>query len=148
MNPGGNRLAEARIVGFADFAYPVLQQRLVQKPCPFAQHLDLLVAEIVEPPRDIGLARLVVVGVAHRLIQFQHAANEFRREHPDNPEIEQIHRAIRPDLIIAEMRVAMDDAVMIKRHIPGAEQRFGNAVTLVLRWLFFQTQRQRPAFEP
>ena len=42
----------------------------------------------------------------------------------------------------------MDHAVAVERHIPGAEQRLGDAVAFLLRRILGQTLHQRPAVEP
>ena len=94
------------------------------------------------------MMRLRVVVVAHRLVEVDHAAHEFRLEYADRAEIEQVHRAIRPHLVIAEMRVAVDHAVAVERHVPGAEQRAGDGVALLLRRVLLKPMHQRTAVEP
>ena len=74
--------------------------------------------------------------------------DELGAEHPDGAEIQQVQRAVRPHLVVAHVRVAVQDAVAVQRHIPGAEQRLGDAVALVLRRVLLQAAQQRPAVQP
>ena len=65
--------------------------------------------------------RQVFVVVLERVVEVDHALDEGRREHADAAEIEQVDRIVFPRRIVAEMRVAVDHAVIVERHIPGAE---------------------------
>ena len=148
MHAFGDLAAELRIVRLLDTTHAIVAQRLIQEPRPQIQRRHLLLRQIGEAPRLVSVVRLGIVVVAHRLIQVDHAAHELRAEHADGAEVEQVHRRIRPHLIIAEMRIAVDHPVAIERHIPGAEQRLGDAVALLLRRILGQALHQRPAIEP
>ena len=49
--------------------------------------------------------------ILQRFIEIDYALDETRVEHADAAEIKQIDRTIGPHRIIAEMGIAMDDAV-------------------------------------
>src|SRR3546814_3384190 len=65
-------------------------------------------------------------------VEIDHAADEFRREDADAAEVEQVDAEIRPYRVVAEMRIAVNDAALVERDIPGAKeiQRDGIAVRL------------------
>ena len=93
MHAFGDLAAELRIVGLLDAAHAVLAQRLIQEARPQVQRRHLLVRQIGEAPGRVGVMRLRIVVVAHRLEQVDHAAHELRAEHADGAEIQQIDRA-------------------------------------------------------
>ncbi len=103
----GDHTAVLRIVGLLDAARPVLQQRLIEELRPLVQHRRLLAREIDEAPAFVSLVRLVVVTIAHRLVEVDHAADELRLEDADCAEIEQVQSVIGAHLVIAQMRVAV-----------------------------------------
>ena len=109
------------VVDFLDRAHAVLHQRRIDEARPEIQHLDLVLRQIVEAPVRIGMHGQFVIAIAQRLVEVDDSGDEIRPEHPHAAEIQQIHAAIRPHRIIAEMRIAMDRAEEIERHIPGAE---------------------------
>ncbi len=84
------------------------------------------------------MVRLLVIVVAHRLVKLDDAAHELRAEHADGAEIEQVHRPVRPHLVVAEMRVPVDHPEAVERHIPGAEQRPRDLVALLLGRVFLK----------
>src|SRR3546814_20481774 len=51
----------------------------------------------------------------------------------DAAEVEQVHGSVRPHAVVAEVRVAVDDAVTVERHVPGPEHIVGDAVALLDR---------------
>ena len=92
--------------------------------------------------------RLVVVMVANGFEQLDHTGDEAGVEHADGAEIQQIDRTIGANLIVAQMRIAMDHAVSVKRHIPGPKKRLGDGVAFFLRWVLGQTVHQGTAVQP
>jgi hypothetical protein len=144
----GDRAAVRHVIGFLNLARPVLHQRLVQEARPLVQHRHLLAADVSEAPDGIGVVRLFVVVVAHRLVKVDHAADELRMEDTDDAVVEQVDAAVGPHLVIAEMWIAVQHAIAVERHIPGAEQRLGDAVALLRRGVLLQPAQQRTAVEP
>jgi hypothetical protein len=67
------------------------------------------------------------------VVEVEHAGDEVRREDADAAIVEQIEArgragVVEPGGIVAEMRVAVDDAVAAERPPPGMEQRAGKQV--------------------
>ena len=81
------------------------------------------------------------------MIEVDDALDESRREDPDAAEIQQVHRVIAGDRVIAEMRVAVDHAVVIERHIPDPEHAQRDPVAQCERSVFGEIE-DRAAFEP
>ena len=61
------------------------------------------------------------VAGAHGMIEVDHGRHQRRREHADAAEVEQVQAAVRAHRVVAEMRVAVQHAVLEERHVPGAE---------------------------
>ena len=66
--------------------------------------------------------------VANGPIEIDNAVHEFRLKYPDTAKIQQIYGVVLAYGIIAEVGVAVNDAVLIERQIPGAEQVARNVV--------------------
>ena len=73
--------------------------------------------------------------------------HEARREHPDAAEIEQVDGAVRRHGVVAEMRVAVDHAVIVERHVPDAEHAQRDLVAHAERRLLGEFEDRR-AVEP
>ena len=63
-----------------------------------------------------------------RVVEVDRAFDEGRGEYADTAEIEQVHRCVRPHGVVTEMRIAVDNPVIVERHIPGAEHVVGDSV--------------------
>ena len=119
------------VIAFLNGPHPVIQKRFIEEARPKVQHFHRLALQILEAPDPIGFCRLVEILIPHGFIQHDHAAHEERVENPHHAEIQQVDakativRQVRANLIIAEMRVAMDHTIAIEGHIPGAEQGAG-----------------------
>ncbi len=94
--------------------------------------------------------RKLVVIIAQRLVQVDHPGNKAGWKDTDAAEIEQVDTvdivAIRPHCVVAKMRIAMNDAIIVKWHIPGTEHRHCNRVAGFQR--LFAEFHQRPAIQP
>ena len=114
--------------GFLDTAFPVLHQRRIDKPRPVVEDLDHLQAEVGEAPGLVGADRQVLVLVAQSPVEVDDGADETRLEDPDTAEIDQVDGAVRAHRIIAQVGVAVNDAVVIERQVPGMEHVHGDGV--------------------
>ena len=80
-----------------------------------------------EPPCLVGVHHAVAVAVQKALVEVHHAGEETRREHPDAAVIEQVDALrlapLREHRIVAEMRIAVDDADLRHRVPPRLEHR-------------------------
>ena len=145
--------AQLQIVQVLDRPHPVLDQRRVEEFGPTLQVPHHLVRQIAEPPLLERMPRLVVIMVTHRLEQADHATDEMRRKNADGAEIQQVDAtgilAIGlADQVVAQMRVAMDDAEFVQRLVIRLEQPGGVDVTLLQRRVFLDAAHQRPAGQP
>ena len=90
----------------------------------------------------------LVILVQQRVIEIDDALHEAGLEDADAAEIQKIDRAVRPHGVIAQMRIAMDDAVEIEGHIPGAEHVVGDLVAHRLIAMRLDERQQRRALKP
>ena len=65
--------------------------------------------------------REILLAPRQRPVEVDDAGDELRLEHPDAAEVEQVEGVIGPRRIIAEMGIAVDDAVTIEGHVPRQE---------------------------
>mmetsp|Transcript_32142 Transcript_32142/g.44869 ORF Transcript_32142/g.44869 Transcript_32142/m.44869 type:complete len:313 (-) Transcript_32142:195-1133(-) len=135
-------------IGLLDGADLVLHERTVDEPCPHVQHVDGLPVEILEAPAPVGLHRQLLVIVAERPVEVDHALDEGRREDPDAAVVQQVDRAIVPHGVIAQMRIAMDHAVEIERHVPGPEHVHRDPVAFLLIGMGLDEFHHRGAVQP
>src|SRR3546814_2195191 len=84
-------------------------------------------------PDAIGLHRQLRVVALERKVEVDDAFHEERREDADAAEVQQVHGAVGTDRVVPEMRVAVDDAVVIEGHVPGTEHVHGHGVALLHR---------------
>ena len=98
---------------------------------PDAQRIDHLAREPGEAP---GLERMygeVAIIAQDGVVEVDHAPDELRVEHPDAAEIEQVDRVVVAHRIVAEMRIAMDQAVdMLERDLVAVDLRLPLRPTL------------------
>ena len=144
----GDFAAVLRVVAFLDEAFAILDERLVKEPRPLIQHLDLFAREVGETPAFVGVLRTGLVVVADGLEKIDDAAQEMRAEDADGAVVEQVYAVIRADLVVAEVRVAVDDAVAIERDVPGTEQGFCDVVAHFHGRIFVEHALQGAAGEP
>ena len=114
-------------------ARPVVHQRAIEEGGPAVQHGDHLMRQAGKAPILVGRHGARDVVGHQRAVKLDRAAHETRREDPDAAEIHQIDRTVRPHRVVAEMRIAVDHAVGIERHVPGAEHVGGQPVLVLLR---------------
>jgi hypothetical protein len=119
----------------AEGAAPVLEQRLEQEARPDVERIDHRSGQVPEAPGPIGVHGQLLVTVAHRAVEIDHALHQGRREDPQAAEVEQVEAAVGPDRVVAEMGVAVDHAVAEERHVPGAEHGDGEIGALPRRSL-------------
>ena len=103
--------------------------------------------QLAEPPEAIRLDRQLAVVALQRVIEVDHAFDETWREYPDAAEIEQIYGAVRRYGVVAEMRVAVDHAVIVERHVPGPEHAQRDLVAQFDGRVFGEFEDRAP-FEP
>ena len=112
-----------------------------------------------ETPGLVGAHHKLVVVVQEPVIEIDHAAHELRRENPDAAVIEQVdagrlrHILARAafdarieDRVVAEMRVAVDDAIAAERIPPGGEHR--GRKRIAHRERIVLVRKHARAFEP
>ena len=95
----------------------------------------------------------VAIAALQRPIKVDDALHEFCLEDADAAEIHEVDgtlvlRALGAHGVVPEMRIAMDDAVFIERHVPGAEHVVGDLVAEFDRRLLLQEGHQRFALDP
>src|SRR5579871_1617661 len=134
--------------GFLDAPRPVFQQRAIDEARPPVQHVDGFLVEILEAPGLVGMDRERPVVALQRVIEIDDALDEFRAEDPDAAVVQQIDRSVGPDGVVAQMRVAVDYAVVVEGHIPGAEHVLGDPVAHRLVVVRLDEGEQRRALEP
>src|SRR5438067_12465035 len=99
----------------------VVEQRTVDVSGPAGQHRDHVARQIAKTPAPIGIDGQRLVICFERVVEVDDALYKARRKDADASEIQEVHGAIRSHRVIAEMRIAVDDAVVIKRHVPDPE---------------------------
>ena len=108
-------------LGVLDAPHLVVHQRRVDELGPEVEHVDDLAAEVLEAPGLVGMDREILLAPRQRPVEVDDAGDELRLEHPDAAEVEQVEGVIGPRRIIAEMGIAVDDAVTIEGHVPRQE---------------------------
>ncbi len=121
-----------------DGADPVLEHRAIDEVRPDVQNVDELVGEAGEAPGLVSVHGERAVVVEEAVIKIDHALNEFRREGPHAAIVEQVDAGglaacILEHRVVAEMRIAVDHAVMAERVPPGAEHGARDGVALLQR---------------
>ena len=132
-----------------DLALAVVEQRPVDEPRPDAQDVDQLVGQAAESPGLVGVHHQLALVVQQPVVEIDHALHERRREGADAAVVEQVdagrppERAVRSgraalleDRVVAEVRVAVDHAVVRERIPPRLEHRLRDGVAIF--------QRRRP----
>src|SRR5438132_9193855 len=89
----------------------------------------------------------IAVVALQRMVEIDDAAHERGREDPDAAEIEQVDGAVRCGGVVAKMRIAMNDAVMVERHVPHPEHSQGSLVAHCKRCPLYKIE-DRHSFEP
>src|SRR5438045_1662720 len=124
LRPGASLLDRPR---------PVVEQWAVDKARPAVQDRDHLARQIAETPATVGIDRQRLVVAFERVVEIDHPADETGREYTDAAEIEQVDGAVLGDGVVAEMRVAVNDAVMVEWHVPGPEHALRDLVSVLQR---------------
>src|SRR3546814_5151632 len=101
----------------------VLQQRRIEESRPEIERGQQVLAEVGEAPDAIGLHRQLRVVALERKVEVDDAFHEERREDADAAEVQQVHGAVGTDRVVPEMRVAVDDAVVIEGHVRSEEHK-------------------------
>ena len=133
----GGDLAPAVFAGFdavGDGANAIVERWPANESRPDVHRLNRLAREVLEPPKLIGVDDARGIVGLEREVKLDDAADEARRENPDAAVVEEIDRldtarlarTRRDDGIVAEMRVAMDDAVTQEGAPPRLEQQRRN----------------------
>src|SRR5947209_11440090 len=124
-------------------AHAIVEERRIDEAGPDVERVDDLVGELLEAPAAISLDDAVAVVVAQAFIEIDDALHETRREDADATEVEEIDPGRRrsrlaarllllvEDGVVAEMRIAVDDAELGEGIPPGAEHGGGNPVALL-----------------
>src|SRR5262245_58842021 len=103
-------------------ANAVFQQWPIDEARPDVERIDQLAREGLEAPGLVGVHQRGVVAAARPVIEVDHAAHEFGGEDTNAAVVEEIDAAALPALvehrIVAEMRIAMDDAEAAEREPP------------------------------
>ena len=131
-----------------DLPHPVIQQRLIHKCRPLVQDRHLLLGQVLKPPSLVRMMCLFIITITDGLVQLDDTTNKPRRKHANRPKVQQVQPIIRPHLIVAHVRIAMDDPELVKRQVPRMKQRLRNAVLDLERRTLVDHSLQRPAFQP
>src|SRR5579883_1737604 len=136
----GERLAPAvmaRLDAVGAGANAIVDQRSIDEARPDVERVDRLALQFDEAPGLVGVDDPRLVLAFQALVQIDDAADKARRENADAAVVEEIDPgdlvAFSGDRVIAEMRVAMNDAVMRERPPPRLErapQTARNAIAL------------------
>ena len=130
--------------------HAVFQQRAVDEAGPDIQDLDHVAAQALEAPKLIGMDDAGFVMGEQALVKLDHPLNEARGENAHAAIIEQVDAGglatLFKDRVIAQMRVAVDDAILAEGMPPGAEHGDREAIARVLIGLF--EVEQFSALEP
>src|SRR6188472_3186798 len=119
----------------SDGAHAILEHRAIDEIGPDVEDVDQIVGEAGEAPGLIGVHDQRTIVAQQSPVEIDYALDELRRKGTHAAIIEQVD-AGRPPLalfehsVIAEMRVAMDHAVMAERVPPGTEHGAGDLVAL------------------
>ena len=143
---GRDRAAVAGVPGFVDHPGAVVVQGAVDVVGPDVERFDHLVGEIAETPGLVGVHREVAVVVPHRAVEVDDALHEAAVEHADAAIVEEVDRAVLAHGVVAEMRIAVEHAIAVERHVPGVEHVARNVVAPFGRGLLEVEQRR--AVEP
>src|SRR5579863_2399929 len=108
-------------------AHAVVEDRPAKKPGPDVHGLARPAAEPGETPHLVSLGDPRLVAGLEPAVEFDHAEHEARREDAHAAVVEQVDAVDGPpagprDRIIAEMRIAVNDAVAEERAPPRIEQ--------------------------
>src|SRR5262252_4700011 len=109
-------------------ALAVFQQRAVNKQRPPIEHIDYFPRQIAKTPTFVGMDGKVAITALQRVVEVDDAADEGGLEDADAAEIEEIDGAVRRDRIVAEVGVAVDDPVVIERHVPDPKHAQRNLI--------------------
>src|SRR5579885_3483296 len=146
MDIGRDLVAVATGLWFLDAALAVIHQRCIEEARPAVQHIDHLAREILESPALVSSDRQRLVLAIERVIEVDHTFDEARGENAHASEIQQVHAAVVPYRIVAEMRVAVNDAVVVEGYVPGVKHIARDLVALAERRL--GSLEERRALEP
>src|SRR2546423_1148955 len=81
-----------------------------------------------DPSGRLDCIRQYLAVVLECEVDADDALVEGRPEYPDAAEIQQVDPIVRPHRVIPEMRIAVDHAVIVERHVPGPEHVHGHLV--------------------
>src|SRR5437588_4239814 len=103
----------------------IVEQRTVDVSGPAVQHGDHVARQIAKTPAPIGIDGQRLVICFERVIEVDDALHKARRTDADAAETDQIDGVASGvfwrDRVIADMRIAVDDTVVVKRHVPDPE---------------------------
>src|SRR5215470_36506 len=99
----------------------VFKQRAVDVERPAVQHIDDLARQIAEPPTPVGMHGQLAVAALQRVIKVDDTANKRGPENANAAKVEKVHGLVWGHSVIAEMRVTVDHAVVVERHVPDPE---------------------------
>src|SRR5262245_1632521 len=122
-----------RFHAIGDGSHPVVEQRAVNETCPDIQGIDQLAVEPLEPPGLVSVHYELVIAAQQSAIEVDHTADKAWRENANTAVIQKIDSPRFPfrvveDGVIAEMRVAMNDAEAAEGKPPRGEHRRGETI--------------------
>src|SRR5262249_8968953 len=113
---------------FLDQPLTILEQRPIDEQGPPVQHVDYLAGQIAEAPTLIGVDSEVAIVALQGVVEIDDTAHEGSGKDPNTAEIEKVDGPVGRHRVVAEMRVAVNDPVVIERHVPHPEHAQGNLV--------------------
>ena len=131
MHVAGDGGAILARVGFRDQPRLVLEQGRENEPRPHMQHVDQLATDVLEAPGFVGGDGQRFVAGLQGFIEVDHALDEAGGEEPHAAEVEHVDAQVFADRVVAEMRITVDDAEVVERHVPGAEHVAGHGLALI-----------------
>src|SRR5262245_171340 len=140
--PGLKRLMHAkgflaavfgRFHAVGDGTHPIIEKRAIYETCPDIEGIDQLTIEPLETPGLVSVHHEIVIAPQQSAIKVDHAANEARRENAYAAIVQEINAGRSPfrvveDGVIAEMRVAMNDAEAAEGKPPRGEHGRGETI--------------------
>src|SRR5262249_22440249 len=121
--------------------------RAIDEPCPNIECVDQLTVEPLKPPGFVRVHHEVVIAMQETAIEVNYALDEAWWENPDAAIVQEVD-AGRSSLdvehrVVAEMRIAVNDAKSTEGKPPGREHRRGEAIAR-RKWIVFVFEKLAP----
>src|SRR6476660_9502126 len=116
-----------RLDPIRDGAHAIVEEGAVYEPRPNVERFDQITVEAAKTPGLVGVHDQGLIALKQPVIEIDHAADELGRKNANTAVVEEIDPPRltigHEDRVIAEMRIAVDDAVPAERIPPSLEHR-------------------------